>query len=94
MSKKFITLDRANSELAEKQSRREELHGQSKIIDASLRAEMMRIDTNYGTLEVPDGEYSKCDALVAQLEPIQEEIEAIDLWMATPYDGDTTNDGD
>ena len=93
MSKQF-TLDRANSELEEKQARRVELHGQSKVIDASLRAEMARIDANYGILEVPDCEYAECDALAAQLEPIQEEIKSIDLWMASPYGGDTTNDGD
>ncbi len=92
MSKKFTTLGQANSELAEKQARRVELHNQSRIIDARLRAEMSRIDVHYGIAEVPDYEYAKGDALAAQLEPIQEEIEAIDLWMATPYDGDTTND--
>ena len=88
MSKQFTTLEQANNELAEKQARRVELHNQSKIIDAHLRAEMARIDANYGSLEVPDCEYAECDALAEQMEPIQEEIEAIDLWMATPYDGD------
>jgi len=88
MSKQFTTLEQANNELAEKQYRREELHRQAQVIDAHLRAEMSRIDANYSSLEVPDCEYAECEALAEKMKPIQEEIEAIDLWMATPYDGE------
>ena len=94
MSKQFTTLEQANNELAEKQYRREELHRQAQVIDAHLRAEMSRIDANYSSLEVPDCEYAECEALAEKMKPIQEEIEAIDLWMATPYGGGATKTAD